>query len=316
VKNFRGSLGTFALLTLLAVALPAAHANSIAFTNSVLDFTIVTTGTYTFLVAGAQGGGSFMADGGLGALASGSLFLNAGTELQIAVGGQGFSGNFGSVYAGGGGGGTFVYIVGASNPLFAAGGGGGSGYYAVNGGDGQTGTSGAAGSGDGGGAGGSAGAGGTGGSDVGGSNGGGGGGWLGVGGDGLGDSPLAPFGAGLGGGGAFTFSGGLGDGGDGDAGQSANGGFGGGGGGGYEGGGGGGGYSGGGGGDGLDNAGGGGGSYIDSPVSDALVQGSMNAGDGYVTLTAEESATPEPATFVLFGVGVLCVASRRRRKQA
>ena len=307
--------GRFALAFVICAA--PVLAGTVTYTGSIADFTAAATGTYSFSVAGAQGGGAYQATGGLGAVVAGDLYLTAGTQLKIVVGGQGSTGDFGSGFSGGGGGASFIYLVGAMDPYFVAGGGGGSGYYGVNGGDALTGTSGDAGQGDFGGLGGTNGLGGLGATNTGGSNGGGGGGWLGNGGDGVGDTYLAPYGAGLGGFGAFTFAGGLGDGGDVCCTQFANGGFGGGGGGGYQGGGGGGGYSGGGGGDGANTGGGGGGSYLHSLVTHQNLHLGTNSGDGYVDFTFSDtmpgSEAPEPATYLLGGAALLALGLRRHR---
>lgn len=311
MTTFQRLAGRFALSVLLCAA--PALAGMVTYTGSIADFTAATTGTYSFTVAGAQGGGAVEATGGLGAIVSGDLYLTAGTQLKIVVGGQGSTGDFGSGFGGGGGGASFIYLVGAMDPYFVAGGGGGAGYYLVNGGDAVTGTGGDPGQGDFGGAGGTGGSGGAGGNYEGGNNGGGGGGWLGNGGNGLGDTYLLPYGAGLGGFGAFTFTGGLGNGGDECCTQFADGGFGGGGGGGYQGGGGGGGYSGGGGGDGQNTGGGGGGSYLYASILNQALQSGANTGNGYVLFTAPGSEVPEPATLLLAGAAVLALGLRRRR---
>jgi hypothetical protein len=86
--------------------------------------TISVTGTYDITAFGAQGGGGdslFLL--GDGAEATGDIVLNAGTVLDILVGGEGGTGR-----NGGGGGGSFVVEEGAPDfPLVVAGGGGGSG---------------------------------------------------------------------------------------------------------------------------------------------------------------------------------------------
>ncbi len=70
-----------------------------------------TSGSYFIEAVGAQGGSGYTSGdiGGYGALASGNIWLNAGTPLDIVVGGAGQTGNFGSFYGGGCGGGSFVY---------------------------------------------------------------------------------------------------------------------------------------------------------------------------------------------------------------
>ena len=99
------------------------------YTGNVVGYTVPTTGNYFIEAVGAQGGsGDASGDiGGYGALASGTISLDAGTQLSIVVGGAGQTGDFGTFYGGGGGGGSFVYESLASVPepatwvLFGAG---------------------------------------------------------------------------------------------------------------------------------------------------------------------------------------------------
>jgi hypothetical protein len=65
-----------------------------SYTGSVVDYIVPTTAIYDIVAAGAQGGGGQNDSGGYGALASGDVALTAGTELQIAVGGAGLTGDF------------------------------------------------------------------------------------------------------------------------------------------------------------------------------------------------------------------------------
>jgi PEP-CTERM motif len=112
--------------SLLAIVLGSGDANAVVFFQvGGSDYVIPSTGLYDFTVAGAQGGHF----GGDGALVGGELFLDAGTTLNILVGGVGgyLQGN-GS--GGGGGGGSFVF------GLFAAGGGGGASFLGPAGGPG------------------------------------------------------------------------------------------------------------------------------------------------------------------------------------
>jgi hypothetical protein len=263
---------------------------SLIYTGAIQTYTVPTTGIYALTVAGAQGGANGSNPGGLGAVLSGDVSLNAGTTLQVVVGGT--NSRFG------GGGGSFVFVSGAAQPLIAAGGGGGGGL-GDSGLPANTGTSGSndVSTQDGaGGTGGNGGAGGT--ANVG--DAGGGAGWLGNG----GGDPERGYG-GTGGLSAPTFAGGQGDSRDRVA---PNGGFGGGGGGGEYGdgvmaGGGGGGYSGGGGGAGdSGDAGGGGGSYFAASFTNTATA-VTETGDGLFSIsllsalpTITTAAQPAAAT--------------------
>jgi hypothetical protein len=275
-------------------------------TGSLIDFTVPATGDYQILAFGAQGGSGtgglagggppalHTGPGGRGAEIGGDFILNAGENLQIAVGGSGTSGQ-----AGGGGGGSFV--VGPDNtPLVIAGGGGGGagnvvgpspGEGGLTGQNGGTALSAPPGFGDGG----------INGNGGGASTGGGGGGFFTA---GL-DSPLN---GGAEGGGSFPgLAGGAGIspggfGGGGGGGVFANGGSGGGGG-----------YSGGGGGDGTSNEGGGtggGGGSFDAGTAQILVA-DFQTGDGEVVIT---ELVPEPASFALLGSALIGLAVVWRRR--
>jgi hypothetical protein len=263
------------------------------YTGTSQQYTVAVTGYYDLFSKGAQGGGQDLArhNGGLGATVEGLIYLTAGTQLQIVVGGQGGHGGGDNAAAGGGGGGTFVYTI-ANVLLEAAGGGGGAGWAGDPGGTALATSFGQNGSGANGGvagAGGVAGQGGQGGQTVGGGNGGGGGGYLGNGGG------TQSLNNGGGGSSAPSFIGGLGNVTASDPTSfGGNGGFGGGGGGGFDGGGGGGGYSGGGGGGGGagsnggngNNHGGGGGSYIiSSATNQSLIAGGNIDTNGEVDIT-------------------------------
>jgi hypothetical protein len=141
----------------LAILASAAEANAetFAFTGAVQSFTASVSGEYAVELLGASGGNI----GGLGAEVSGDVFLTAGEDLTLVVGGQGGTG---SLAGGGGGGGSFLYGT-APALLAVAGGGGGGGSRAgggVGGGPGLAGGSGGTGGGPGGGVGGMGGTGG------------------------------------------------------------------------------------------------------------------------------------------------------------
>ena len=141
----------------LAILASAAEANAETFTvPGMFSFTASVPGEYAVELLGASGGNATFTGGnvgGLGAEVSGDVFLTAGEDLTLYVGGQGET-----QQAGGGGGGSFVFR--GMDVLAVAGGGGGGGRAAPGGGGpGLAGTSG----GTGGGTGGTGGAGGTGG---------------------------------------------------------------------------------------------------------------------------------------------------------
>ena len=79
--------------------------NTFGYTGHIVTVTVGTTGYYDIAADGAQGGsgGYSTAAGGLGAMASGQVYLQAGAKLEIVVGGAGASSSHG-----GGGGGSFV----------------------------------------------------------------------------------------------------------------------------------------------------------------------------------------------------------------
>ena len=278
--------GTAFLGLVVSGAVACATPFDFAYTGSLVDFTVPTTGTYQILAFGAQGGNvastvfNQTGPGGLGAEIGGDFDLTAGETLQIAVAGAGMPNS------GGGGGGTFV-VDGDGTPLVIAGGGGGGGLIfgimPLSGGGGLTGPDG--------------------GGPNGGVNGNGGGGGT------------AFFGGG-GGGGFLSAGGGPRGGGTfpGLAGGIPGGGFGGGGGSIFDASGGGGGYSGGGAdlGGALDGIvpGGGGGSF-DAGINQILVA-DFQAGNGEVVIT---ELVPEPTSLALLGSAVigLAVVWRRRR---
>jgi PEP-CTERM motif len=272
----------------LAILASAVEANAETFTMpGMFSFIPSVSGEYAVELLGASGGNStdFGSKGGLGAEVSGDIFLTAGEDLTLFVGGQG-----GSATLAGGGGGSFVFH--GTDVLAVAGGGGGAGRL-QGGPGGLAGTGGASGSGEFAGFGGTAGTGGGGGLS-------GGGGGAGVnaapagdGGNGIG------LGAGFGGkfpnGGAGGVDGGSGGYGGGGGGGSSGSSLGGGGGGsGFSGGGGGGGGAAGGGG-----GGGGGGSYLASLFKDQVLKAGVNSGDGSISITA----VPEPSTWAMMLAG-------------
>ncbi len=77
------------------------------YTGAVVEYTIPTTGFYYVAAVGAQGGPGFVGSG-YGAGVGGRVLLDAGTELDIVVGGAGMN-NFLNLFNGGGGGGSFVW---------------------------------------------------------------------------------------------------------------------------------------------------------------------------------------------------------------
>jgi hypothetical protein len=130
----------------LAILACAAEANAETFTiPGMFSFTASVSGEYAVELLGASGGNPTVVRpgvGGLGAEVSGDVFLTAGEDLTLFVGGQGGSG----LIAGGGGGGSFVFL--GTDVLAVAGGGGGAGFGA--GSPGLAGTSGGTGEGTGG----------------------------------------------------------------------------------------------------------------------------------------------------------------------
>ena len=256
-----------------------------SYTGHVETFEVQTSGYYDIAADGAQGGRGVSngAGGGLGAMTSGEIYLQAGAQLEIVVGGAGQC-PIGTHSAGGGGGGSFVIEtnsgLGAVDVNEVIAGGGGGGTFSSDGGGGRTQGTGGGGGGSGAGAGGAP-ADGTPAAGRGGDaiyksfvGGGGGGGYTG-----------GAGGAGSGPGQDGSVKGASFDGGSGSYVGGGTGGFGGGGGSNYIGGGGGGGFGGGGGGGGL-SGGGGGGSFVNTGALDVLKSAATHGGNGLVAITA------------------------------
>ena len=306
-------------LLVTAVATSVAQAAPVVFSysGSIVKYVIPTSGIYDINAYGAQGGTVWYigSNGGYGAAIGGTLLLNAGQTLDIAVGGQGGLGGNRSTLGNspGGGGGSFVVLESGASfiPLVIAGGGGGAGYYGGDGGSGQAGTSGGNGGGTRNGAGGSAGNGGGRSTQQGtypSLQSGGGAGFFSNGGssDYASGQGGQSFFNGLSGGSASRYdsgAGGFGGGGSGGGLYAGNGG-------------GGGGYSGGGGGD-VSSGGGGGGSYFTDLLafapSELLATGGANRGNGFITLDLIQTV-PEPSSIALLGISLAGLLMSRRRK--
>ena len=84
---------------------------SFDYTGAIVDYTILTSGLYDIVAAGAQGGAAFGDPGGYGAEVGGDIGLSAGLVLGILVGGAGGQIGGDGIIGGGGGGGSFVWIV-------------------------------------------------------------------------------------------------------------------------------------------------------------------------------------------------------------
>lgn len=88
-----------------------------SYSGSIVDWIAPTSGVYSFIVDGAQGGMGASDYGGYGAEVTGNVFLTAGDELALLVGGAGVSGNCCGVAGGGGGGGSFVNDLGGGTTV-------------------------------------------------------------------------------------------------------------------------------------------------------------------------------------------------------
>ena len=72
--------------------LSTTQTNEFDYSGTIVDVTVATAGYYDITADGAQGGiGSNNTAGGLGAMASGEVYLQAGATLEIVVGGAGGS---------------------------------------------------------------------------------------------------------------------------------------------------------------------------------------------------------------------------------
>ncbi len=75
--------------------LSTTQTNTFNYTGAIETVTIGTSGYYDIMADGAQGGrynSNSGGLGGLGAMASGEIFLQAGAKLEIVVGGAGGTG--------------------------------------------------------------------------------------------------------------------------------------------------------------------------------------------------------------------------------
>ena len=112
-----------------ATAWTASTSNLNMTTNGVQRWTVPSTGTYSFTVAGARGGSDGAATQGYGRIVTGNVNLTAGEVLNIVCGQPGAdTGDTNG--GGGGGGGTFVYTgsstsYASTDLIFAAGAGSG-----------------------------------------------------------------------------------------------------------------------------------------------------------------------------------------------
>ena len=91
-----------------ATVLSSTGTNTIAYTGTVVDYTVPVAGIYDIVAYGANGGlgAGGRVSGGLGAEMGGSISLSANETLEILVGGGGINGG-GPGGGGGGGGGSF-----------------------------------------------------------------------------------------------------------------------------------------------------------------------------------------------------------------
>lgn len=96
-----------------------------SYTGGMQTYTVPASGTYKLEVWGAQGGNASSMTGGKGGYASGTVTLNAGDILKIAVGGQGSAkGSANATNAGGWNGGGSGYTINWTDDRGGGGGGG------------------------------------------------------------------------------------------------------------------------------------------------------------------------------------------------
>ena len=92
--------------------LSSTQTNTFDYTGEAEIVTVGASGYYDITADGAQGGSGFgRAPGGLGAMASGAIYLTAGAQLEIVVGGEGQSTSPTTGGGGGGGGGHRLTIL-------------------------------------------------------------------------------------------------------------------------------------------------------------------------------------------------------------
>lgn len=126
-----------ALLFVLILQAAMANAQTVLSTAGTYNYYVPATGTYTFVLTGADGGDSFGSNpagqAGSGAKMTASFNLTAGDQLRIFVGSPGQDATSDSRSGGGGAGGTAI-ILNGTTVLIAAGGGAGGSRGALGGG--------------------------------------------------------------------------------------------------------------------------------------------------------------------------------------
>lgn len=117
---------------MLLLAAAVALAGRIDFTGTIQTYTVPGSASYDIAVAGAQGGPFGHGQCGPGAVMEGTIYLTAGTQLQVVVCSTGLPGAYGGS---GSGSGSFVYL--SQQQLLIAAGGSGGGASNTNGYPGQ-----------------------------------------------------------------------------------------------------------------------------------------------------------------------------------